>query len=419
MELPTRPPEKRTISDKITLAPKREGEKCAFRKSCDADCFLVRKKLALHKRSKDELMRAINSRLEDLNIFTYVGEEGNAGTRNRMARRLTEMLQGAMVPIDYGGTVDMGTCGKHFPIQTYTIAEMQELVEGNPLELEISNAYVSCSRLRPPSGLGEAYADLLAWIAAIKKGERSAQMETLIKSGGAGGMRAISRIIGEPAIDEETRKHFMVSIIILASCASIEEDKVLAGNEELALHLSRFSPFGIYGDMRIVGEERRRDCECLPAPPLPEKPVPSALRQMKMVAVGELFRAVMNIANRIDSVVCAEDCAVQENVERIRGMHETMKMGLRFLGDGKAIREDFLEGFADRKIHELYGHVPVGQRGLGMDAGEQAVARYVIAQLQKEHALDNDSVGQILRILAANDEHVEERVERLKAIIPA
>ncbi len=408
---------KNSISQRITLAPKRERGGCAFKRCCEEKCFGEIIQLRTHSRTKDEISNGLALRVEKINLLAQSEGGENFETRNRMAARLMVMLQGAAVPIDYGGTIDYSFCGDRFPIQTYSIEEMRGILGEANLEIDVRNACVSVSRSERATGLSEPFAGLLAWIAALKSPEGKG-LERLMRCGGLNGVRAIARIAGEPSIDEAARKKFMDALCRLVSCMSIRDGQVHAKNEELAHNLSRFSTIENYS-FTSSGMMRKRECGGRPLLPPEITLRQHRMMQMARICIEGLFQANMNIANRIDSIINSGDAEIEENSERLRGMYESLKSGLVFLLDGDSISAESLEILADGKINELYGPVPVDQRGKGMDPGEQNIVRYSVSRLEQENALDAESVKHLDRVLATSEAYPEEIAKKMERFLSA
>ncbi|MEM4272666.1 MAG: hypothetical protein QXH30_03675, partial [Candidatus Bilamarchaeaceae archaeon] len=321
---------------------------------------------------------------------------------------------GAAIPIDYSGTIDYSFCGDSFKIQTYSLEEMREILADAPLSISMKSAYVSALRDGRPTGLSAEFAELLAWIAALKisEGER---LDGLMRFGGVNGIRAIARMAGEPAIDEKARKKFMLASCILASCISITDGKVLAKNEELAEKISNFSTMEAYSTVSS-GTARRREFGGLPCPLPSASPEPHMMRQMALVCISALFQANMNLANRIDSIINSGEREIEENSERLRGMYECLKIGLRTFLNGETISAKTMESFADGKMRELHGGAPHAERKDNMDPGEQSIIRYAVSRLLEETRMDMMLLEQFYRMLPASKScprEIRQKMDRL------
>lgn len=399
------------------LAPKRERGGCAFRKSCRDRCLHEIKHARTDSRTMGELRDAIEWRLRRLDSLLQNGDHESLEKRERGAERLEELVSGSAIMAGDGGETSRSLCGSASIIQTYSIDEMRGVLAGLPMEVNAGRAFVASMRPDLPTGLSGNFAGLLAWIAALNADDIT-HMDNIMRMGGLNGMRIMARIAGEPAIDEPARAAFMDALCKISSSMIIDGEGVQAADKTLAQYLARFSTSEAYLPNRD-GVLVKREYSGLRCPPPEVNPKPHMMRQMARASIEAIFQAVINISNRMDSIINSGEEELEINSARLRGMYASLKTGLRFLLDGKAVDARTMEYFADGKIIQLYGDAPLMDRGVGMDPGEQGIAKYAVSRLLLETCLDQGGMEQFYRILPASEECQKETAEKMDRFLSA
>ncbi len=401
----------RKMSRPIMVAPEKRGVNCAFKKVCCRKCMIPQRPI-IAKKTKKLVKKKITKLLKKVNRINrlpFWPEKRDA--KLNAIKELLFLLEGVAMP-RRDGSVEYALCGESGKNGTQVMRllsseELGKILKKISLEINPVGGFMSISESAPPSGMRLALARLLGQISAVELPKKRGALDMLIMDGGMEGITAISIMVGEPTLKNETRWEYLRALKWIVSCAEFYADgNVEISNEdyELAAALSRFFPVEVMGGQDESGTTHFFALDRLP---LPSNVSESRLKQMITFTMSEFFMALVDMSARIDAIFSSSPEQIEYYSVLGKEYYTSLELGVKLLaGNGMSNRHIF-EMICGRMEKTFGPHDELDQK-------ELAMLKHVVRKLDRNGEVDSAAAETFISVLGEEEIDLREHLEKIR-----